>query len=215
MARFGASRGGLIVVLAAAATVALAWVLQRPAVDRREPVARPEAGEPATTDVATRPEGEVAPDAAVTPAGETLPVWETRDGTLHIGDDPPPESQALGTVTARDAHVLESARAEVGEAKTTGDDVEELLRRMRKDTARRSLAGVEGDPTWSIRDIEGVVASGDALDVATNWITNPTMIRVARRLCRYVSAQGDTYEPSTVVVRGRHGRILARCKAIG
>ncbi|MGH7804072.1 MAG: hypothetical protein ACREQJ_06970, partial [Candidatus Binatia bacterium] len=101
------------------------------------------------------------------------------------------------------------------ERTSAGVRVEELMRRIREDTARRPMADAEGDPTWSVRDIEGVVASDEALDVSTDWVTNATMIRVAKRLCRYVSAQSDVFEPSTVVVRGRGGRILARCKAVG
>ncbi|MGH7803289.1 MAG: hypothetical protein ACREQJ_03000 [Candidatus Binatia bacterium] len=213
MTRSGASRGWLLVAFAAIATVAVAWFLIRPQTRSTD---TPEGGapvEPAANEVAEAEHAAAGP--APTPGGAAVSVWKTQDGALHFGDDPPPASQELGTVTANDARALAAARPAEGEAPKPDRGVEELMRRIRQDTARRPIAGPMGDPTWSVRDIEGIVVGRDSMDVATDWVTNQTMIRVAQRLCRYVSAQGDAYEPRTVVVRGRHGRILARCSAVG
>ncbi len=216
MARSGRSRDWLLVAVAAVVTAVVAWFLVGPGLS---PSRAPNADAPSQTaaDPIAAEEGKPAESAepAATPGGAAIAVWKTEDGALHFGDDPPPKSQELGTVTARDAHVLSSARPTGEEPMRESAEVEELMRRIRQDTARRPIAGPMGDPTWSVRDIEGIVIGRESMDVATDWVTNQTMIRVAQRLCRYVSAQGDVFESDTVVVRGRHGRILARCKAVG
>jgi len=176
------------------------------------PAPPPEAAEGLPPAEAPPAEPGATPDEV--PGAKEIAVWETREGTIHLGDDPPPESHSLGKLTAKDAHVLGAVRSK-GRGTRKGPDLSELTRRIREDTVRRPISDSSGDPTWSARDIHGIVVSGDALDVSTDWITNPTMIRVARKLCRYVSGQGDTYDAATVVVRGRQGRILARCKAWG
>ena len=206
----------MLVAVAAVVTAVVAWFLVGPGFS---PSRTPKADAPAQTAADPRAveeaKGADGAEPAATPGGAAVAVWKTEDGALHFGDDPPPKSQELGTVTASDAHVLSSARPTGERPLRESAEIEELMRRIRQDTARRPIAGPMGDPTWSVRDIEGIVVGHEAMDVATDWVTNQTMIRVAQRLCRYVSAQGDVFEPDTVVVRGRHGRILARCKAIG
>jgi hypothetical protein len=212
----GRARAGFVVALLvlAVAGFALAWVL-RGAPAPEDPEAVPEttaldARRIAPSPDRPEPEGETAPAAEEEPP-QAISVWETREGTIHLGDDPPPESHELGKVTAGDARALSAARAD-GASAAARHDLSELRRRIQDDTRSRPIADRAGLPTWGDRDIRAIVASGGTLDVATDWVTNPTMIRVARNLCRYVSAQGDTYDASTVVVRGRQSRILARCK---
>lgn len=211
----GRVRAGLVAALLGIAVTgfALFWVLRT---DPMRTTAEPEARTTAVDAVASAPaRPEPAPVAESEEAADeppqAIPVWETREGTIHLGDDPPPESHELGKVTAGDARALSAARAD-GSIPAGRHDLAELRRRIQEDTRRRPIADRAGLPTWGDRDIRAIVASGGTLDVATDWITNPTMVQVARSLCRYVSAQGDTYEASTVVVRGRQSRILARCK---
>lgn len=209
----GRVRAGLVVALLAIAVAgfALAWTLRTvPEPGPAEP-ARQLAAVDRATESAPVPDEASTGEPAVEEPPQAISVWETREGTIHLGDDPPPESHELGKVTAGDARALSAARAG-GASDLPRHDLAELRRRIQEDTRTRPIADRSGLPTWGDRDIRAIVASGGTLDVATDWITNPTMIQVARSLCRYVSAQGDTFDASTVVVRGRQSRILARCK---
>jgi hypothetical protein len=212
----GRVRAGLVIALLglAVAGFTLAWVL-RGVPSPEDPEAVPQTAAREVRGAAPSPGGPEQEGEAGSAGEGDLPqaisVWETREGTIHLGDDPPPESHELGKVTAGDARALSAARAD-GASRAARHDLAELRRRIQDDTRSRPIADRAGLPTWGDRDIRTIVASGGTLDVATDWVTNPTMIRVARNLCRYVSAQGDTYDASTVVVRGRQSRILARCK---